>query len=442
MRLSFLVHLFQFDAGIHSRSDSLAISAAGQPLEVFGDPGIWPTDITPSVPSGPNPQHETQPSTSADAAPESHEVHNNQDAGCQTEVVLHGIFAQDRIMQSDIPPHIWQRLQSMCLQPSWAGSDELECVARIYQPFLQHVVILPCLSWDAEQQLLWSISGAHVCYDLATSIVLLVETRLHWFLVRIDRLHTHFRARFFGCPEMHVRELNALLHQICHMLGLQMHSLQAFFMAHESPEDTCGFAVLWHFLQSEGCTMIPFADSAVSFLQNCACNSVIQYIGENAMQRWQTVTQDHTLILFAFATRAHFLREMLQTFRRDSFRVGGTRRVAKFPVAQHRQQIQTHWSRQSVRPDITESHESFVCTLSSLALRFDQFYGMRIGEARHLVLRKIDQTIQLLWLPIDSEHLDQLFMFVNAKQDPSLRFLILVISFKKMLEQSRSLLRL
>ena len=210
LRLSFLVHLFQFDAGIHSRLDSLAISAAGQPPEVFEAPSNLLTDVTASVPSGSNPPQETQQST--DGAPESHEVHN-RDAECQTEVGLHGIYAQDQMMQSDIPPHIWQRLQSMCLQPSWAGSDELECIARIYQPFLQHVVILPCLSWDAEQQILWSISGAHVRYDLATSIVLLVETRLHWFLIRIDRLHDHFQARFFGCPVMHVHELNAFLHQ-------------------------------------------------------------------------------------------------------------------------------------------------------------------------------------------------------------------------------------
>lgn len=101
------------------------------------------------------------------------------------------------------------------------------------------------------------------------------------------------------------------------------------------------------------------------------------------MQRWQAVTQDQTLILFAFATRAHFLREMLQTFRRDSFRVGGTRRAAKFPVVKHMQQTHIHRFRQCIRSDIAESHESSVCTLSSLALRFDQFYGMRIGEARH-----------------------------------------------------------
>ena len=72
MRLSFLVHLFHFDAGIHSCLDSLAISAAGQPLEVFADHDNLPTAVnTPELPPPP-----TQPEVLSTVveAPESHEI--------------------------------------------------------------------------------------------------------------------------------------------------------------------------------------------------------------------------------------------------------------------------------------------------------------------------------------------------------------------------------
>lgn len=91
VRLSFLTNLLHLDAGIHTRLDFLAISAAGQPLNTFHMP--------------------TQGATGAVPDP----------------------------------------LQAFCLQPGWAGSDELYFIMQIYQPFVQHTMFAPCLQWNHQE---------------------------------------------------------------------------------------------------------------------------------------------------------------------------------------------------------------------------------------------------------------------------------------------------
>ena len=367
LRLSFLVHLFQFDVNIHSRMDSLAILAAGQPSSVFhtGDADVG---------SAPSQEHDIaqtpgDPVDTPVSVPPVQHI-SSQSVGTQTDDIAVAPAESQLCVPCRSTDAVNNRLHVMRCQPDWASSDELDFAARLYQPFLHNVVILPCLAWDRDRFELLSISNLPAFYGSADSVVMMIEAMSHWFLARVDKLPDHFRVRIFGCPIVDIHESNALLHNIANVLQFPLSYAQVHFFHHESPAGMCGYAILWSFLTSENFTWVPFPELAISALQVCQYHQIITLIGNEAVTSWHQVTQDRPLLLFAFAVRALFLHDMVCKGTCGPFRSAG--------MCPFRASVTIHPSERPQGPRNTSE-----VTLSTLSRRFDRFYGIRVGEALH-----------------------------------------------------------
>lgn len=305
LRLSFLVHLFQFDVNIHSRLDSLAICAAGQPSDVYD---VSATVVGSALSQGHDPaQGSGAFATDPASAPEVHDV-SHRTVETQTEGMTIHPTESHSLVSCRVTDAVWHRLQVMCRQPDWASSDEIDFAARFYQPFLHNVVILPCLTWDSDKFELQSISGTPIFYGSADSVDMLTSIG-SW--LALTSFMTSFVSAFLGAPLSMCMSLTHCCIIFRSYSNVFLPQAQVHFFQHESPFFICGYAVLWSFLISENFTWVPFPELAVSALQVCPYHQLMTQIGNDAMTSWQQATQNRPLILFAFAILALYLHDMV-----------------------------------------------------------------------------------------------------------------------------------
>ena len=303
VRQAFLIHLFEFNTGVHTRLDTLAICAAGQPLSVFEQEVVAPPLMLEAVTQT---NQQENPEISQQVVPSCH----------NTEAQTHVSFASNHVTmggnQQVRYDEVHSRIQEFCLFPDQAASDELDHTLDLCRHFSGPVNLVPCCRWDPEGTSLQVISDRAAVSSHHLEHRALVHCQAHWFAVHVLFESGIVWVHTYGFPTTLVAQFPRFLMHVADFLQVPPHLVRAQSFAFPCPENMCGFQMLDASLQACDIQSLPWCDSQVRFLQSHDFASELAYIGHHAVALWRSATSDHHLIRKAFAVRTLFLTHLLQ----------------------------------------------------------------------------------------------------------------------------------
>ena len=303
--------------------------------------------------------------------PEIEEI-DNADAASQTIVTWSAAEVPGFEMTTSHRQSLLVRLTSSAIQPDWAGSDELDLMMSFYRPFMSEAVILPCLSWDPINQVLAYISGVTFDHAFESIIYCIVARELHWFGVKIARHQGVTQCQVHDSVPFDNVEWNGFAQCMERFLQIPLGTLRIQFVPIVAIQGMCGFQALFMILQDVNSPTIPDVTSAILRLQHNHQASTMVHLANHAFDLWNNASTDVGLIRFAFATRVLFLESLVRGNRVETFRLAGGR----FP--------HHHQDDLILQPTIAYGEDGpYRHAHSSLARRFDQYFGRRVGEASH-----------------------------------------------------------
>ena len=306
IRQSFLTNLFAFNAGVHTRMDTLAISAAGQPSAVFPPA---PTDQT-QIPLF---STATQTSEAGTGHVSDREQPEMQQAHAQTDLSFAGDRQEGPNVHRAERDAIQWRLQEFCLFPAQAASDELDHVLDICRHFAGLVYLLPCCRWHPDADGIEVISDRTITLGHHLEFRGLIHCFMHWFAIHVVMNTGMVWVHVYGFPGNSNEHFPLFLRHFAQLFNIQTHQIRAQSFDYPCPTDMCGFMMFDVSTQACGIQFLPWCEDQVRFLQQHEHADQLAYIGRHAVRLWREASQDHQLVRKAFAVRTMFLTHMLQT---------------------------------------------------------------------------------------------------------------------------------
>ena len=295
MRRSFLINLLQLQTSVHATMDSKAVMAIGHPLSCF-EPSVGfadPPQIDPAI-ANPVQGGQEQP-VPAQAL--------SQEGATQTEMSmanLHTFLHPPGALSAVQRQPIVKRLEASLGQPNWAGSDELDAMSALYQPFVGQCLILPCMQWDATTQAMHFVSGRGVTWDLRSLIYCMIACGSHWIGVKIVRQLGFAYGQVFAADNFAPDEWNSFVHSLTQFLQLPFGETRMQLVPTVAPEGMCGYFALFAILQDAQCMLIPDTEHVILRLQLCDHASVLIDIANHALEMWYGVSKSCCLEHFCF----------------------------------------------------------------------------------------------------------------------------------------------
>ena len=370
IRRSFLINLLQLQTSIHATTDSNAVVAVGHPMSCFETAGAHATPM-PVETEGPDSSQVEVQTEAAQSSVQTVEI--------QTDVSMSNLQI---VTQPTQGPNTFQhqlianRREASMAQPSWAGSDELDAMSMIYQPFLGQGMILPCMWWDPDTQAMDFVSSQRIYSDLQSVLYCIIARHSHWMGVKIVRHAGMAYGQVFTTDVFAPDEWNSFVHCLAQFLQLPFGETRMQLISTPSPEGMCGYLALYTALNDMQCRVIPDVEHALLRLQVCEHAHALVDIANQALDMWHVVSQHGDLNNFAFVTRLLFLERISQGRGLGPFMLAGAVLGTQDFVSRS-----TYPSRLLPDPHPAVEHSGSRLTLSSLATRLDRFCGVRVGEA-------------------------------------------------------------
>lgn len=314
VRLAFLVHLFQFNTGVYTRLDAIAICAAGHPLSVF--------EAVPQL-QAPQPQVDPeQPQVEQDDDPQQHRV-EVYTRDTQTQVTFGAVPMPSVNQDHAEEQEVHTRLQEYCIHPDMAASDELDLMTTVLQPFVGLCRFCPTCHWEHQLGVIRTIVKEQGTMAIQPLMKLFMLGHEHWFVVSAE-LHNHLLwIEVLGFPSHDPEEFTSFIHALSVFLRYPVRLFRATQQSYPCPWRMCGFRMLLDVARHRGVRALPTCQHVFHSLQTCRWHDMIEYVIRHATQAWQTATDDTDLVAFAFVTRVLHIEHLVRQSPIVRHHVGG-----------------------------------------------------------------------------------------------------------------------